>query len=88
MAKVYVNDKYAGGAWTSPYSVDITDYVKSGANSVSVTVVNNWMNRIIGDMKMPADQRETWYLVNPYNEQSRLQPSGLFGPVEIKSVKY
>ena len=88
MAKVYVNDTYAGGAWTSPYNVDITDFINSGANSISVTVVNNWMNRIIGDMGLPEEQRKTWYLVNPYHAESRLQPSGLFGPVAIKAVRY
>src|SRR5699024_4037088 len=65
MAKVYVIDNYSGGAWTSPYSIDITKYIKSGDNKISVTVVNNWMNRIIGDLNIPEDKRETWCFVNP-----------------------
>ena len=88
MAKVYVNDNYSDGAWTSPYSIDITKYIKSGDNKISVTVVNNWMNRIIGDLNIPEDKRETWCFVNPYNAQSPLQPSGLFGPVTIRSINY
>lgn len=88
MAKVYVNDNYSGGAWTSPYSIDITKYIKSGDNKISVTVVNNWMNRIIGDLNIPEDKRETWCFVNPYSAQSPLQPSGLFGPVTIRSINY
>jgi Glycosyl hydrolases family 2, sugar binding domain. len=88
MAKVTVNGAYAGGAWTPPYRIDITRLVKTGDNELNITVVNNWMNRIIGDLNLPEAQRETWYLVNPHNAQSRLQPSGLFGPVTINKVQY
>ena len=88
MAKVNINGTYAGGAWTPPYRVDITEQVKAGENTLEVTVVNNWMNRVIGDLKLPEAQRETWYLVNPYNESSKLQPSGLFGPVTVNKINY
>lgn len=88
MAKVSVNGAYAGGSWTPPYRVDITEHVKMGVNELSITVVNNWMNRIIGDLNLPEAQRKTWYIVNPYNAQSPLQPSGLFGPVTINKIKY
>jgi hypothetical protein len=68
--------------------VNITDQVQAGENQLEVTVVNNWMNRVIGDLKLPKAKRETWCLVNPYNENSPLQPSGLFGPVTIKRINY
>lgn len=84
MAKVTVNGIYAGGVWTPPYRLNITEQVKTGENELSITVVNNWMNRIIGDLNLPENQRKTWCLVNPYNAQSPLQPSGLFGPVTIQ----
>ncbi|RNC63818.1 glycosyl hydrolase [Proteiniphilum sp. X52] len=88
MAKVSVNGTYAGGLWTYPYKLDISDFVKPGENELVIEVVNNWMNRLIGDQNLPEGQRETWCFVNPYNAQSPLQPSGLFGPVTIQSVKY
>lgn len=88
MAKVYVNGNYAGGVWTFPYKLDITDFVISGKNELVIEVVNNWMNRLIGDQNLPENQRETWCFVNPYNAQSNLQPSGLFGPVKIQSKKF
>lgn len=88
MAKVYINGQYAGGAWTYPYQVNITPFIKEGENTLEVKVVNNWMNRIIGDMNLPESDRTTWCFVNPYNKNSILQPSGLFGPVRVKRINY
>lgn len=88
MAKVYLNDKYVGGVWSHPYRLNITKYLKSGENTLKVEVVNNWMNRLIGDQKLPEEQRKTWTSVNHWNADSQLQSSGLLGPVEIQSYDY
>ncbi|HWS01295.1 MAG TPA: glycosyl hydrolase [Prolixibacteraceae bacterium] len=87
MVKIYVNGSYAGGLWTRPYQLDITKFVKQGENELRIEVVNTWVNRLIGDSKLPADQRPTWCPVNPYKPDSPLQPSGLFGPVKITACK-
>lgn len=84
MAKVYVNGKYAGGTWCQPFQVDITDCVTEGSNTLRVEVVNKWVNRIIGDMQLPTEERKISIMSNPYNASSPLPASGLIGPVKIE----
>ena len=88
MAKVIVNGTYAGGLWTAPYLLDITTFVRTGVNELKIEVVNTWINRLIGDTKLPVDQRKTWCPVNTLKPDSPLQPSGLFGPVTISAIQY
>lgn len=87
MAKVYINGKYAGGVWTAPYRLDVTDFVKNGNNDVKVEVVNTWVNRIVGDMNLPESERETYLFVNHLNAKTPLPPSGIIGKVKFDTVK-
>ncbi|MDR1887664.1 MAG: glycoside hydrolase family 2, partial [Prevotellaceae bacterium] len=57
MAKVRINNKYVGGVWTAPYRVNVTSQLKKGENSVEIEVVGTWMNRIIGDLQLPPEDR-------------------------------
>ncbi|MDR1562726.1 MAG: glycoside hydrolase family 2 [Dysgonamonadaceae bacterium] len=80
MAKVKINGQYAGGVWTAPYRVDVTPFVKSGKNEVEIEVVGTWANRIIGDRKLPVEQRKLHIGRGPDGD---LYESGLLGPVKI-----
>ena len=87
-AKIKVNGKYAGGVWTAPYRIDVTDMVKRGENVLEIEVSSTWMNRLIGDLRLPPEKRPTWAHHNSWNVDSPLQPSGLLGPVSLLSIPY
>ena len=86
MAKVKINGQYAGGVWTAPYRVNVTDLVRKGKNKVEIEVVTTWMNRLIGDSGLPESERKTWTPCNSWKPADTLQKSGLIGPVYIESV--
>ncbi len=89
MAKVKVNGEYAGGVWTAPYRLNITNLLRKGVNTIEVEVVNCWRNRLIGEKEViPAKDRFTFQTATYLNKDSELQPSGLLGPVEIQAYEY
>ena len=83
LAAVSLNGKPLGTLWKEPFRVNITGAAKAGANELEIRVVNLWPNRLIGDRKLPKNQRTTWASVYPYKADSPLLPSGLLGPVSI-----
>jgi hypothetical protein len=88
MADVRLNGKPVGGVWTAPWRVDITDAARQGVNSVEIEVVNTWSNRLIGDSRLPVQRRRTWVTVAAAKPDDQLMPSGLVGPVVVRSVRY
>lgn len=89
MAKVKVNGEYAGGVWTAPYRLNITNLLRKGVNTIEVEVVNCWRNRVIGEKEaIPANERFTFQTATYLNKDSELQPSGLLGPVELQIYDY
>jgi hypothetical protein len=97
IATIHLNGKEIGTFWKPPYTADITDFLKAGENKLEVAVTNLWVNRLIGDEKLPIEERKTsTNLINDggrYNKlraadaDKHLRFSGLMGPVKIRFSK-
>lgn len=86
MAEVKVNGQSAGVLWKAPYRTEITSLLKAGENTLEIAVVNQWVNRIIGDAQPDAQQKYTYTSFGFfYNAGSPLLPAGLMGPVKLVS---
>ena len=88
MAKVRINGQYAGGVWTTPYQVNVTDLLKEGENTLEVEVVNCWRNRMVGECSMPKKDRFTYNSASDIDADSEMQSSGLLGPVVFVAYPY
>jgi hypothetical protein len=83
VAEVRLNGRDLGVVWTDPFSVDVTDVVRSTDNQLEIDVVNLWSNRLIHDAALPAQERLT-RSSRPRDPQEPLFDSGLLGPVAIQ----
>ncbi|HEU5235390.1 MAG TPA: glycosyl hydrolase [Terriglobales bacterium] len=82
LAVVSVNGKDVGETWHAPYRLDVTSALKPGTNTITIKVVNAWVNRLIGD-EQPGATTITFADIKPYKASSPLLPSGLIGPVTV-----
>jgi hypothetical protein len=55
IAQVKLNGRDLGILWKPPFCADITDVLQAGTNDLEVSVVNLWINRLIGDEQLPDD---------------------------------
>jgi hypothetical protein len=82
---VRINGRVAGTIWSMPYELDITASLIEGENTLELDVTNLWPNRIIGDAQPLAGQTHTRTNIRKYTASSPLLPSGLVGPVSLKT---
>lgn len=55
IAEVIINNKKVATLWKAPFRVSMNDFVKEGSNTLQIKVTNLWVNRLIGDEKLPLD---------------------------------
>ena len=81
-AKVKINGQDAGGVCFAPYRLDVTPFVKAGANTLEVEVCDLWVNRLVGDAGKP--DRPTWTSLPCCDRKKPLAKAGLIGPVVLR----
>jgi len=79
---VVFNGSDLGIVWARPFRVDVTGALKTGENSLQVSVINSWRNRLIGDRNLRGNERYTETNIT-VGRDWRLEESGLLGPVQI-----
>jgi len=94
VARVRLNGRDLGVAWTAPWRVNLTGAIKAGTNVLEIEVTNLWTNRLIGDGQLPTDKKRT---VTTWTQYSKPDPktkkpfepisSGLLGPVTLQVAK-
>ena len=55
LAVVHVNGQVIGTLWRPPFTVDITEALHGGVNTLEIDVTNLWVNRMVGDELEPDD---------------------------------
>jgi hypothetical protein len=86
VAEVHVNGRSAGILWKPPYRVELTALVKPGANELRIEVMNQWINRLVGDQQLPPEKRLTRTNIKK-GDGWELHPAGLLGPVRVLSSR-
>jgi hypothetical protein len=87
LAEVTINGKDCGTIWTFPYKTDISEALKKGKNTIEIKVTNTWANRLIGDEKLPKEERLIWTTAPFRLQEGILLKAGLLGPVTIVKEK-
>lgn len=86
VATVRVNGKECGIVWTEPYSVDVTDAIKKGKNSLSIDVTNTWANALLGEDEGKAPFDGIWTNGKYRRADKTLLPAGLTGPLTLSVI--
>ena len=85
VASVTLNGRQLGIAWKNPATFDVTTALCSGENLLEICVKNTWANRLIADAALPQEKRLTWATYNPYHAGDVSPPSGLLGPLLLRT---
>ncbi len=91
-AKVWINGQEAGYAWSIPYRLNVTEFLKNGENEIQIEVANLMANRI----RYMDQEGITWRNYHEINFVNidysdfdasgwEVMPSGLQGPVNLNA---
>lgn len=77
ICRVKLNGKDLGILWSPPWRVEVSDALEAGSNVLEIEVVNDWVNRLIGDQQ-PANA----------GVRNVTFANGLLGGQEFKAGRY
>ena len=89
LGQVTLNGRPLTVLWKPPYRIEITKAARPGQNKLEIEITNTWANRLVGDAKLPPDQRycrtNITYSGTPGIawKDIPLRQSGLLGPVQL-----
>ncbi|MCX6627250.1 MAG: glycosyl hydrolase, partial [Candidatus Solibacter sp.] len=86
IAEVWLNGKALGVLWKKPFEVELSAVARVGSNDLEIEVTNLWPNRLIGDQQLPPERRLTRTNITKFTAKSPLMPSGLLGPVGLRTA--
>jgi hypothetical protein len=94
VVEIYLNGEPLGILWKPPYQMDITRFLRTGENSLTLEVANTWSNRLTGDGLLPEGERYTKtnitgpdYQTSTLWKDAPLLESGVMGPVCIQAAR-
>lgn len=82
VARVRVNGRDCGIAWTDPYRVDVTEAWRAGENEMEVEVAVPWRNRLIAEAENPTGELFA-PMTQVFAPGAEPRPGGLSGPVTL-----
>lgn len=87
VAEVIINGQSAGIVWCSPWTIDVSRLLRRGTNHIELRMANCLWNRLVGDARLPEQERITWQTTQLAKPGDRLLPSGLVGEVTINEYR-
>ena len=82
IAEISVNGQNLGTLWCKPFTLDMTDALNEGENTLQIKVTSTWFNRLVYDAAQPETDRKTWTIEGP-KAGTPLKQYGLLGPVTL-----
>ena len=73
-AEVILNGKNLGIFWKTPFTLNVTDALQNGKNTLEIQVTNLWTNRLIGDERYPPNDKYNLDTVGNGNFTTKIMP--------------
>ncbi|HEX5790655.1 MAG TPA: glycosyl hydrolase [Luteolibacter sp.] len=91
IASVKLNGADLGVAWFPPFRLSTGKALKAGENTIEITAINSWHNRVLADSRLPEAKRltRTNISANPKAKKFAwsVEPAGLIGPVRLVALR-